>query len=269
MAKDPAFLFYPGDWNLGTMHLTLLEKGCYIELLILQFAKDKFTEAQAKHMLNGSFDVAWPNLREKFETDGTFYWNKRLKLEKERRQKFSESRRNNGSTQKTGKSLDKHMQGHMPKHMENENENTNSINKVEEKGEKSNYWFLKYYHSTYDFYKSKFNGQSASEEKFLEWKRFIDFIYKRHYEELFECKFLSPHDFAKLEGFTEDKWDAPLKKILATGIKPEHNLFFRIPEFLTYAKRTTNIQPNTTTKFNAGALQLLDDLKGKARTTRS
>jgi hypothetical protein len=120
MANDPAFLFYPGDWNLGTMHLTLLQKGCYMELLILQFAKGKFTEAQAKHMLNGSFDLAWPTLREKFETDGTFYWNRRLKLEKEKRQKFTESRRNNGSIRK--KDVE-----HMPKHMENENENIKEI----------------------------------------------------------------------------------------------------------------------------------------------
>lgn len=117
MAKDPAFLFYPGDWQLGTMHMTLLEKGCYMELLVLQFAKGKFTEAQAKHMLNGSFSLAWPTLREKFETDGTFFWNKRLELEKEKRKKFTDSRKSNGSIKKSDK--------HMPKHMENENINTN------------------------------------------------------------------------------------------------------------------------------------------------
>ena len=121
MAKDPAFLFYPGDWTLGTMHLTLLEKGCYMELLILQFAKGKFTEAQAKHMLNGSFYLAWVNIRDKFETDGNFYWNKRLQVEKEKRQKFTDSRRNNGSIPKSDKKDDKHML----KHMEDENENKN------------------------------------------------------------------------------------------------------------------------------------------------
>jgi hypothetical protein len=114
MAKDPAFLFYPGDWNLGTMHLTLLEKGCYIELLILQFAKGRFTEAQAKHMLNGSFDLAWANIKDKFETDGVFYWNRRLQEEKEKRQKFSESRRINGLSPKKANK-------HMLKHMEDEN----------------------------------------------------------------------------------------------------------------------------------------------------
>jgi len=126
MAKDPAFLFYPGDWNLGTMHLTLLEKGCYIELLVLQFAKGKFTEAQAKHMLNGSFDLAWANLKEKFSTDGHFYWNERLKLEKEKRQKFTESRRINALSYKNTQKSNEHMH----KHMENTNEN---INKDENK----------------------------------------------------------------------------------------------------------------------------------------
>ena len=134
MAKDPAFLFYPGDWNLGTMHMTLLEKGCYMELLILQFAKGKFTQAQAKHMLNGSFDLAWANISEKFKTDGTYYWNERLRVEKEKRQKFTESRRNNGSIEKTFKKRPKHMLEHMDKHMEDENINkditTTSTNKA-------------------------------------------------------------------------------------------------------------------------------------------
>ncbi len=121
MAKDPAFLFYPGDWNLGTMHMTLLDKGCYIELLMLQFARGKFTIAQAKHMLNGSFHVAWANISEKFATDGEFYWNVRLEEEKNKRKKFTESRRNNGLVPKTPEK-------HMHKHMEDENEDVNTIN---------------------------------------------------------------------------------------------------------------------------------------------
>ena len=132
MAKDPAFLFYPGDWTIGTIHLTILEKGCYLELLILQFAKGKFTEAHAKHMLNGSFDHAWPIIKEKFKTDGEFYWNERLYEEKEKRKKFTESRRSNGSKEKVGikkeenhnKHMLKHMDKHMDKHMEDENNNT-------------------------------------------------------------------------------------------------------------------------------------------------
>lgn len=118
MAKDPAFLFYPGDWLGGTMGMSLEEKGGYLELLILQFNTGKFTEAQAKLVLSICFDVAWDTLRQKFKTDGTFYWNERLQEEKEKRQNFTNSRKNNALTPKKPKK-------HMHKHMENENINEN------------------------------------------------------------------------------------------------------------------------------------------------
>lgn len=37
MAKDPAFLFYPGDWLGGTMGMSLTQKGAYFHLLMVQF----------------------------------------------------------------------------------------------------------------------------------------------------------------------------------------------------------------------------------------
>jgi hypothetical protein len=139
MAKDPAFLFYPGDWQGGTMHMTHLEKGCYMDLLMLQFNRGKFTLAQAKHMLGSSFELAWPNLVEKFIYEDGFYWNERLNQEKEKRAKFTESRRNNGSKEKNKDSnqvkTNKHMDKHMLKRMENENENENiNENKKKDRG---------------------------------------------------------------------------------------------------------------------------------------
>lgn len=155
MAKDPAFLFYPGDWIGGTIHMTHLEKGCYFDLLMLQFHKGKFTEAHAKHMLNGSFDLAWPNIKDKFETDGSYFWNKRLDFEKTRRANFTSSRRKNAegetvteekpvskkkkkinkssTSEASAKHMQEHMPDHMDTHMENENENKNVI-KNEDKG---------------------------------------------------------------------------------------------------------------------------------------
>jgi len=135
MGKDPAFLFYPNDYLGGTMGMTLEEKGGYMELLMMQFNLGKFTEAQAKQVLSICFDVAWPMLKLKFETDGTFYWNKRLATEIQKRKDFSESRRINASgpkTKKESKSKLKASAKHMPKHMENRNENRN-ISKVERK----------------------------------------------------------------------------------------------------------------------------------------
>ena len=113
------------------------------------------------------------------------------------------------------------------------------------------YWFLKYYHSTYDIYKSAFNGQSTTEDYFKQWKEFIDFIYKEKYESIFDCKFLSPHSFADLvknKSFTKQVWGEILKKILATGIKPEHDLYFRIPEFMKYGNKEVKV--NTVTDSN-------------------
>lgn len=104
-------------------------------------------------------------------------------------------------------------------------------------------WFLRFYNSNYETYKNCFNGQSTTEEYFKQWKSFIDFIYENKFEEIFECKFVSPHDFAKLvlkEKFSKEKWEPVLKSILATGIKPEHNLYFRIPQFIQYDKNLNN-----------------------------
>lgn len=133
MAKDPAFLFYPGDWLSGTMYLTHEQKGAYMDLLILQFNCGKFTEAQAKQVLSICFEVAWPMLKQKFIKDGDFYYNARLESEIERRKNFTESRRNNASGTKKQKRLDDNgskkeeaSAEHMLQHMEDENENINS-----------------------------------------------------------------------------------------------------------------------------------------------
>lgn len=123
VAKDPAFLFYPGDWLGGTIHMTHLEKGCYIDLLMLQFNTGKFTEPHAKHMLNGSFSIVWETVSKKFKTDGVYFWNERLEEEKEKRSKFTESRRNNAFGEKKEVVYVEASAEHMHKRMEDENIN--------------------------------------------------------------------------------------------------------------------------------------------------
>jgi len=119
------------------MHMTHLEKGCYMDLLMLQFNRGKFTEAQAKHMLQSSFDVAWPTIQEKFKCENGLYWNERLSLEKDKRAKFTESRRNNAKRITDEVASEKHMlkdmDEHTDKRMENENENRLGIGGVGEK----------------------------------------------------------------------------------------------------------------------------------------
>jgi uncharacterized protein YdaU (DUF1376 family) len=114
MAKDPAFLFYPGDWLQGTMGMTFEEKGAYFELLIFQFNNGKFSKASAKQVLSICSASVFEKVIQKFDTDGTLFWKQRLIDEIERRKKFSESRRNNAkgikNTEKFSKAYAKHME---------------------------------------------------------------------------------------------------------------------------------------------------------------
>jgi uncharacterized protein YdaU (DUF1376 family) len=124
MAKDPAFLFYPNDWIGGTMGMTFEEKGAYMELLMMQFNRGHMTS----HMIGQAIGQLWVNIQDKFTQDENGLWyNQRLEEEKNKRQKFTESRRNNisGSNQHTKKSNKKrgHKVGHMTSHMEDVNEN--------------------------------------------------------------------------------------------------------------------------------------------------
>lgn len=247
MAKDPAFLFYPGDWNLGTMHLTLLEKGCYIELLILQFAKGKFTEAHAKHMLNGSFDLVWANIREKFYTDGTFYWNKRLLLEKEKRQNFTESRRSNAIAKKKPEAYAKHMPKHMHKHMEDENININTPIVIDintntiptTKGEKKHFNTMPVI-ADFNGLPENYYGQSIEIVKITKQAN-IDYSIVQRMWEVFKVQHLTGTEYYANEG-----------KVYS--------------HFINWIKKQnfnngTDKQANGVTKFNAGALELLE--KGK------
>lgn len=131
MAKDPAFLFYPNDWIGGTMGMTFEEKGAYMELLMMQFNRGHMTT----HMVGQVVGQLWDKIKDKFKKDEHGLWyNTRLEEEKNKRQKFTESRRNNisGENQHTKKkkiidtSVRSHDQ-HMTTHMEDVNVNEDVI----------------------------------------------------------------------------------------------------------------------------------------------
>lgn len=96
-AKDPAFLFYPGDWMGGTMTLTRHQKGCYIDLLIAQFNDGPLSFETIKIVL-GQDQAMWTVLSKKFKQDssGNFY-NERLAAEIEKRKNFVAKQSLNGS----------------------------------------------------------------------------------------------------------------------------------------------------------------------------
>lgn len=120
MAKDPAFLFYPGDWHSGTMLLSRHQKGCYIDILIAQFNNGPLSLESIKTIL-GQDQASWTVLSSKFKQNSAGnYFNERLATEVEKRKAYSESRRKN----KEGKSThDPTYVKHMTPHMENENRN--------------------------------------------------------------------------------------------------------------------------------------------------
>lgn len=102
MAKDPALLFYTGDFLVGTMTMTDEQRGKYILLLCMQHQQGFLTEEDLKDT-----DAKVFNKFEKL-ADGKYY-NLRLKEEAERRKNYSESRRNN-RMKNISKSYDKHME---------------------------------------------------------------------------------------------------------------------------------------------------------------
>jgi len=113
MAKDPSILWYWNDWQGGTITMTRFLKGCYMDLLHAQFNSGPLSLEEIKTVLGSDFS-AWGTLSKKFKANsaGNFF-NERLEQERNKRAKFTESRRNN---------LKK---PHMGPHMENENENEN------------------------------------------------------------------------------------------------------------------------------------------------
>lgn len=129
MAKDPAFLFYPGDWLGGTIGMSFEEKGAYMELLMMQFTRGHMTS----HMIGQTVGQLWDKLQDKFIQDDNGLWfNRRLDEEKEKRKNFTGSRKNNLSGKNQYSKKDKKPAGHMTSHMENENVNEIIDNKIKE-----------------------------------------------------------------------------------------------------------------------------------------
>ncbi len=124
MAKDPAFLFFPGDWLGGTMTFSRSHKGAYMDLLMCQFNGGHMSLQDVRTVLGDKdFEEMWESkLKRKFKTDenGLFY-NQKLENEIIKRKKFTASRTKNLQSEPTH--MDSHMKSHMASHMENENGN--------------------------------------------------------------------------------------------------------------------------------------------------
>ena len=87
--KDPAFLFYPEAFIIGTRKMTDEEVGQYIRALCEQFFEGELDE---DYWLNLK-----PKVAEKFSKNNGKVFNKRLKEEMEKRRKSAEASRKNGA----------------------------------------------------------------------------------------------------------------------------------------------------------------------------
>ena len=142
MAKDPAVLFYTSDFLSGTFTMTNEQVGKYIRLLCLQHQKGRLTEKDMLSICSAYDSEIW----EKFKIEDGFYLNEKMSNETIRRQKFTESRRNNALTPKSESTSKAYAQ-----HMETETETrTVTINKTKILDEQfEEFWDL------YDYKKSK------------------------------------------------------------------------------------------------------------------
>jgi hypothetical protein len=114
MAKDPAVLFYTSDFLSGTFTMDNEQVGKYIRLLCLQHQKGKLSEKDMLSICKAYDSEIW----DKFKIEDGLYYNDRMLNETIRRQKFSESRRNNAKSPKKESTSEAYA-----KHMETETEN--------------------------------------------------------------------------------------------------------------------------------------------------
>jgi hypothetical protein len=126
MAKDPAFLFYSQDFYTGVAELNFEDRGKFITILCIMHQKGRMKEETIRFLVGSVSDM----LRLKFKVDSDGFWyNERLETEAEKRNKFVDSRKHNGSKggrPATKKPLAKPKVKPKKNHTEDENEDVNS-----------------------------------------------------------------------------------------------------------------------------------------------
>lgn len=133
MGKDPAFLFYPGDWLGGVMTFSRSHKGAYMDLLMCQFNNGHMSLQDIKTVLGSDFPMWDEKLKGKFrQDDNGLFFNEKLENEATKRKKFTQSRKENL----------RHKDNHTVTRMENVNENKDCIENNEKKSNFENEWFL-------------------------------------------------------------------------------------------------------------------------------
>jgi hypothetical protein len=125
MAKDPAFLFYYQDFFTGVSDMTNEEIGAYMKCLCIQASKGGITERHMKLICNSSETHSIVKIKFELNSETQLYENNRLKVEIDKRRKYSESRSINRKKPNKSKENDIVISDSYVKHMEDEDENEN------------------------------------------------------------------------------------------------------------------------------------------------
>lgn len=167
MAKDPAFLFYTGDFSTGTQFFTDEQVGKYIRLMMAQHQHGHLSEKQMIFICK-SYDE---DVFSKFTKDENgLFFNERLEYEISRRQSYVSSR----SANKAGKVVKKeeklthkkNIQASYDNHMENENENKTIIKNKRETVKKDD--------SGFDEFWNLYDKKVGKEKSIREWLRLTE-----------------------------------------------------------------------------------------------
>src|SRR3990167_4648959 len=136
--KDPAFLFYPGDWYRRTMGMSPNGKDAYLSLILFQWEYGSFTLDQAADLLGDRMTLVWLKVKKNFILVGkNEYIDPYFQEIFDQRKKYVESRRQNrlGQNKKRDSNhmiehmnnhiasdMSNHITNHMCSHMDNEDE---------------------------------------------------------------------------------------------------------------------------------------------------
>lgn len=95
MAKDPAFLFYPSDYLVGTFLFDFAQKGKYMDILCMLHSKGGYlSEKEIKKILDFN-DPSDIEILNKFKKTSDGYFNQRLLNEIDKRKKHSQQQKEN------------------------------------------------------------------------------------------------------------------------------------------------------------------------------
>lgn len=97
--------------------------------------------------------------------------------------------------------------------------------------------------------------RGLTEQGFLKWKEFVDWVERNEYQELWVARPFGPKDFQHVyfeKNFKETHWKPVIEKILSTGIEPKHTLFYRIPEFLRHVLARNSSTAPARTNMDTG-----------------